>query len=87
MDIQALQQQIQSLTEKVEQLSKSSAIPRNVETAFRERLGIASLLTNTVGSTTVITYVSGVSQDGATKLITVTTKTLTFTTGLLTSFT
>ena len=81
MDIQALQQKIKELETKLNQLSQSSTIPRNVETALRERLGIQ------LGSTAIITYVASLTQDGITKVVTPVTKTLTFTNGYLTSYT
>lgn len=52
------QKQIDALTTRLNLLEKSSDIPRNVETAFRERLGLANAST-TILSGKVTTNGSG----------------------------
>jgi hypothetical protein len=59
-------------------MESNDSIPLNIDNAFRARF-------ITSGNTASITYVSNVTQDAGTKVITVTSKTLTFTNGLLTS--
>lgn len=52
MDIQS---QLNELAEKFEQLTRSVSIPRNVETAFRERLGLGNIKSTTGSATTTTT--------------------------------
>ena len=84
MTPQELQKQIDELKAWKQSLEKSYSIPLNIDQAFKDRFHLGSLSN---GQTVVLTYVSGVSQDAGTKVITVTTKTATFTNGILTSST
>jgi hypothetical protein len=52
--MEKLQAQINDLQEQIELLKRSSSIPRDMETAFSERLGIATKLSGT-GTTTAST--------------------------------
>jgi len=81
MDLIQLQKQIDELTQKFNQLSNSSQIPRNIETAFRERLGFPS--PNFTGTFTYVSDVVLNNLGGGNYSLTKTTKTLTFNSGLL----
>lgn len=74
---------IDTLQNEIDNLKKSSGIPRDIETAFRERLGLD-------GQDVVITYVSNVVLNdlgGGSYSLTKTTKTMTFSKGILISST
>lgn len=74
-----LKLKIKELEDRLNALNASSTIPRNFEMALRERLASGG------GKSVTITYVSGVTQDAGTKVITVSTKTMTFVNGILTT--
>ena len=59
MDLITLQKNIDELKKRLDQLSSSSDIPRNVETAFKERLGLSVSSTSTIISGVVTTDNSG----------------------------
>ena len=65
--------QLNKLQETVDNISRSSTIPRDIETALSERLGLSKGL-----SGTKIYYVSDTSGGAVTRM-------LTFTNGILTS--
>ena len=82
-DIQQLQNQVNDLQKKNDNLSSSSTIDRNVETALRERLGLPS--PNFTGTFTYVSDVVLNNLGGGNWSITKTIKTLTFIQGVLIS--
>jgi hypothetical protein len=82
-DIQNLQNQIDVLQKKINNLSSSSTIDRNVETALRERLGLPS--PNFTGTFTYVSDVVLNNLGGGSYSMTKTIKTLTFIQGVLIS--
>ncbi len=53
MDLQTLQKQIDNLTQKLGLLESSYTIPRDIETALRERLNIANITSGSGAPTTI----------------------------------
>ncbi len=58
MDNQQIQQQINELKARIDQLTDSSLIPRNIENALRKRLGITGSSSTTIISG-VVTLAAG----------------------------
>lgn len=79
-----LQDQINFLTNKVNSLENSQKISVDVERALRNRLGLNSTQNVTL---TYVTSVSLINLGGGNYSISYTTKTATFTNGILTSTT